>query len=316
MVNYLVNIRQVRRISLFYQDDGFGQSGLTALETVLTVLNMNISSTGKYARNTLNIDDALYTISKGSPEAILIVATTSMAAQFISYVQTNKTLFHNAVIFALISTIDTTAPPMRALKNVEVVGSQVVPPVTSLSYAIVREYRTNHRKIDPTGPLNAISLEGYILGKMISIALLRTPGLTSSTNRTLFTNSFYDVVERYLLGLQIGPYTACSADDAIYPLNSDTCACNQGLRSIWIVSISNGTVQDIPSGYINWKGSCFLDPKVISQPILFGLVSCFRIKINNKIASTDTGPKYETRSGIQAAFASFNARGGYNGRQV
>jgi hypothetical protein len=277
----LVNIRHCRRISILYQQDGFGLSGLSALSLALSNIGMTIKSLGSYKRNTLDILAAFNSISLGSPDAIVMFGTSAALGQFVKLVNTNTTFYPQAstITFAAVSFTElSTFISMMAPYANNTIVTQVVPPISLLNYQVVREYSYYHNLVDTTTPLNPISLEGYVVGKLTTIILSRTPNIGFYNNRTAFINTFYETVEHYIGGLLIGPYSDCTSGPVQYPLNSDTCSCNQGMRSVYAVAIQNGMVSAIPSAFFSWQGTCFINSTTqILQPITFGHVSVILI---------------------------------------
>ena len=63
MIDWLVNVKLIRKISIMYQNDAFGLAGLSGVNRILVnSLNIPITSLGTYTRNTLDVESAFYSI--------------------------------------------------------------------------------------------------------------------------------------------------------------------------------------------------------------------------------------------------------------
>ncbi len=122
IINYLLK-KNIKKISVFYQDDAYGYEIYSHTYEVLKKHHMNISSIGDYKRNTYFIDYAIKQILKTRPQAIIIGGTANVSAMFIKKV---KKLDKN-IIFCLISFVDA-EKLIKQLKDYKnIIFSEVVP---------------------------------------------------------------------------------------------------------------------------------------------------------------------------------------------
>ena len=89
VVRYLVKIRrlQPRQIAVFAQQDSYGDSGFAGVAKAFRSMGVNDSAILRlnYARNTVDVDDAINQLKLAKPpvKAIVMVATYRAAARFI-----------------------------------------------------------------------------------------------------------------------------------------------------------------------------------------------------------------------------------------
>ena len=167
IADQLVGDLSIKKISILYQDDSYGRSGLKELSTVLKNKNIEIASQGVYLRNTTAVKTALLEIMEKSPKAVVIVGAYKAAAKFI---QLAKTLNFRP-IFICISFVGAKALALE-LKNHPsyVLISQVVPHPFDASNSLVKNYQKAVQK-----DFNFVSLEGYIAGRL-AVQVLKLMG--------------------------------------------------------------------------------------------------------------------------------------------
>ncbi|EFC40540.1 predicted protein [Naegleria gruberi] len=203
MVDWLVNTKLIRRISIMYQNDAFGIAGFNGINrSLVSRMNISLCSTGLYTRNTLAVEDAFYTIGKCNPEAIVLVGTYAPLSKYIKMVKNvafsaNGTNYGyekaSEMIFLTVSfvgsaalTDDLNQSPLPSLKFAStyytdnVIISQVVPSPMDLTVPVVRSYhRARKAYLKATGKdvstfqPTFIELEGYLTGKL-AYSMLKT----------------------------------------------------------------------------------------------------------------------------------------------
>ncbi|MDE0091800.1 MAG: ABC transporter substrate-binding protein [Oligoflexia bacterium] len=163
IVERLVSDLKIKKISILYQDDSYGQAGFTGLEMALKKKNMEIASSGVYMRNTTAVKTALLDIMAGQPEAVLIVGAYRPAADFIKKA---RTVNFNPLFLSL-SFVGTNAL-YKELENhlTPVVITQVVPFPYNVRNSLVASYQKAVKD-----NFNFVSLEGYLVGKFTVMAL-------------------------------------------------------------------------------------------------------------------------------------------------
>lgn len=175
LVSYLTHVRQVTRISCFYQNDSYGYSGLKGLEIALKKRGMTLVSKGSYERNTVAVMGALRDINRARPEAVVLVGTYPACAE---YIKLSKTKIKRKQIFCNISFVgaESLQKALGEHYGRDVIVSQVVPYPWDTGIPIVREYIEAMGKYQHDHPISFVSLEGYIAGKLFGRIARAVPG--------------------------------------------------------------------------------------------------------------------------------------------
>ncbi len=166
LASYLIDQKNIKKISCFYQNDSYGFAGLRGIEIALEKRGMELVSAGSYERNTVAVMGGLQEIYKAEPEAVILVGAYSACAEFIKL---SKTKVNRDLLFCNISFVGT-----ESLKETlggygeNVIVSQVVPGPHDVSIPLVREYQLAMKKYQHDVPLSFTSLEGYIAGKLFA----------------------------------------------------------------------------------------------------------------------------------------------------
>ena len=82
IVNQLVSIG-IKNIAVFYQNDGFGKSGLEGITTSLWKHNIKPSAVATVERNSTDVTAAVDIISKAKPQAVIMVTLYKPTAAFV-----------------------------------------------------------------------------------------------------------------------------------------------------------------------------------------------------------------------------------------
>ncbi len=82
IVNQLVGLG-LKNIAVFYQNDGFGLSGLDGVKAALKKHNMEPSAVGTVERNSLDVEAAAKAISKANAQAVVMVTLYKPTAAFV-----------------------------------------------------------------------------------------------------------------------------------------------------------------------------------------------------------------------------------------
>eukprot|EP00808_Paulinella_micropora_P023142 g62502.t1 len=233
-------------ISIFYQDDGYGQAGLLALDTQLLNRGTQILSKGTYRRNTENVEEGLAKMQDASlpqPQAVVLIGTARALAKFIVLARPKwpQVLFHTvSFVGAEVFATELLAAGPTALGNVYV--TQVVPSPFESS-PLVLDFLQALQESCPSCRPSYAAMEGYMAGLLTEAILLRMeldatkdrfepasfPVLRQRFRDALFHNS------RFLLGKNIflGPF----ADTCEQGQENCLEACNQGMRSVELTQI-------------------------------------------------------------------------------
>ena len=174
LASYLIEVKKIRKIACFYQDDSYGLVGLEGIERALKKRGLDLVSRGSYERNTVAVLRGLTDVLKAEPEAVVLVGTYSACAEFIKLgkARTTKDLLYCNISF--VGTESLQAALGRYTSNVIV--SQVVPYPEDSTIPLIREYTAAMRKYQHDAPVSFTSLEGYIAGKLFFQISSAVPG--------------------------------------------------------------------------------------------------------------------------------------------
>ncbi|MGZ5072448.1 MAG: ABC transporter substrate-binding protein, partial [Usitatibacter sp.] len=158
----------VDRIAVFYQNDAYGQAGLAGVERALKKRNLQLIAKGTVERNTTDVQKAIESINKASPQAVVMISAYKSCAAFIKDMKkagANPTFWNVSFVGS--------AALAKELggegRGVQI--SQVVPFPWDGSLPVVREYQ---RAIaEAKGQPGFGTLEGYLAAKVMVEGLRR-----------------------------------------------------------------------------------------------------------------------------------------------
>ena len=165
IVNQLVSLG-LKNIAVFYQNDGFGLSGLDGVTAALKKHNLTPSAVGTVERNSLDVAKAVEAIAKATPQAVVMVTLYKPTAAF---VKAMKKAGQNPMLMTL--------SPVGAELLVQELGadargigiSQVVPYPWNNVVPIVRDYQ----KLSEKQQYSYYGMEGYIMARTLVEGLKR-----------------------------------------------------------------------------------------------------------------------------------------------
>ncbi len=190
LVEHMINEMGKKRFGVIYQDDAFGRSVLANYVVVLNSYDLPVLAKSAYSRNTHAVHSSLFTLDKADLDAVLLVGSYTANADVINlafllgreYVMANLSFVAPYDLLALVSD-----KSPESLANILV--SQVVPDVNETSLALVRNFRRDIINFDSSssslkdarGPegvdlIDAVSLEGYIIGRFVIDVVDRLDG--------------------------------------------------------------------------------------------------------------------------------------------
>ena len=173
MVEHLTRDLGVTRIAIFYQDDAFGQAGLAGVKLALDRRKMALVAEGTYERNTTAVKRALLSIRSGRPEAVIMVGAYKPCAEFIKLAHQ----FRLDAVFVNISFVGSDALAKELGRDgAGVVVTQVVPFPQDGSIGLVAHYHAALKAVKPDAVPGFVSLEGYMVGRLVVMALERVGG--------------------------------------------------------------------------------------------------------------------------------------------
>ena len=170
MVTRLRQDLNISKIAVLYQNDSYGFDGLRGVQAaVREVKGTQLVSSGSYRRNTLAVKTALLDIERGKPQAVIAIGSYLPVATFIKWA--NK-IGMRATVFMAVSFTGVT-PMATQLQNNRgrVFVTQVVPPPDNLKSPLVVNYRKALKAVDAKAQPGFISLEGYVVGRLVAAAL-------------------------------------------------------------------------------------------------------------------------------------------------
>ncbi|MEP0430775.1 ABC transporter substrate-binding protein [Rhodopirellula bahusiensis] len=169
-------------IGFFTQNDSYGDDGffggLAAIRRHKAVKVSDVPH-GRYRRNTSQIEDGLADLlmQQPLPKAVIMVGTYEPCSKLVRLARMND--FNPQ--FLAVSFVGTDAL-QRSLGEIAngIVATQVVPHFDS-DLPLVLEYREAMRAYDPEVPQSFVSLEGYIVGRILIKAVASIRGEVSRT---------------------------------------------------------------------------------------------------------------------------------------
>jgi ABC-type branched-subunit amino acid transport system substrate-binding protein len=172
-IEHLTKDLGITKIAILYQDDAFGLAGLDGVQRAMAKRNMSLVASGTFTRNTTAVKSALLDIMKAKPEAVVTVAPYKPVAEFIK-------LAHQVKLDALFVAISFVGSNSLATElgnqGAGVIVSQVVPFPWDTSLPVVASYQKAIVAADAHALPGFVSLEGYVVGRLVVDALKRIDG--------------------------------------------------------------------------------------------------------------------------------------------
>lgn len=173
MVEHLIKDLGASKIAIMYQDDAFGQAGLAGVKKALDKRQMQLAGEGTFERNTVAVKNALLTIKKAEPQAVVMISPYKPAAEFIKLARQIK-LDATFVNISFVGS-DALAKELGAA-GAGVVVTQVVPFPKDAGIPVVARYHAALKASTPDAQPGFVSLEGYLVGRAIASALEKVNG--------------------------------------------------------------------------------------------------------------------------------------------
>ena len=211
-IEHLVTDLGISKVSILYQDDAFGLAGLEGVKRAMAKRNMSLVSMGSFKRNTTAVKSALLDIMKAEPQAVVMVGPYKPIAEFIKLARQGNI---DAVLVAISFVGSDALAQEMGDKGGGVIVSQVVPFPWDTSLPAVATY---HAALAPAnGKPGFVSLEGYLVGRLVVETLKRIPGEPTR-------EAFLDVIAkngRFDLGgitLSYGPNKNQGMDEVFFTI--------------------------------------------------------------------------------------------------
>lgn len=224
LAQYLVDKKGLKKIACFYQNDGYGQAGLSGIEKALKKRGMELVTTGTYQRNTVAVKSGLLKIRRAKPDAVVMVGAYKPCAEFIKLA---KKLGMKDTVYANISFVGTEALRKELGEAGEgCVISQVVKFPWDKSVPLVKEYHAAMKKHQPDARIGFVSLEGFMVGKLFSMT---SQAVGSSLTSESFINAIHGTKVFDLGGVKL----KFGSND------------HQGMDEVFLTVIKNGEIQPL-----------------------------------------------------------------------
>ena len=172
-IEHLTTDLRVSRIAILYQDDTFGRAGYSGVAKAMERRGMKLVAEGTYERNTTAVKTALLAIREAKPEAVVMVGAYQPCAEFIKLARRLKL----NPIFVNISFVGANALAKElGADGKGVVVTQVVPFPWDTSLPLVARYQKALKAATPDAQIGFVSLEGYMVGRLVVEALGKIKG--------------------------------------------------------------------------------------------------------------------------------------------
>jgi branched-chain amino acid transport system substrate-binding protein len=169
IVNQLVGLG-LKNIAVFYQNDGFGLSGLEGVKAALKKHNLEPSAVGTVERNSLDVDAAVKSIAKAAPQAVVMVTLYKPTAAF---VKAMRKINQNPQ-FMTLSPVGADLLVKELGNDARGVGiSQVMPYPFNDTTPVVREYQRLMQANKITN-YSYYGMEAYVTAKVMIEAIRRS----------------------------------------------------------------------------------------------------------------------------------------------
>lgn len=158
------------RFAVLYQNDSFGQDGLSNAERLITQFKGQLVAKASYEKNTTDVANAVKVINAASPQAVIMISNTAASAEFVKQMRVAGNV-------SQLTTLSTTDGPQVAAKiGAELAKglaiTQVVPAPTALSVPLSKEIQAAYKRFpNPDIALNHTMMEGYLAAKIIGEGL-------------------------------------------------------------------------------------------------------------------------------------------------
>ena len=173
---FLVDEKGLKKIACFYQDDGYGQAGLSGINIALEKRGLKLVAEGTYTRNTTAISKGLNAIAPSEPDAVVMVGAYKPCAEFIKSAKSNDQL--QDAFFCNISFVGTKnlVAELGDAGDEKCLISQVVPYPWDESIPLVKEFHEAMTAAGKQDQIGFITLEGYMVAKFFTQALEKIDG--------------------------------------------------------------------------------------------------------------------------------------------
>ena len=162
MVARLTEDLGITKIAVLYQNDSYGQAGLSGVRLALERRDLEPVASWYYRRNTNAVKRAVYHIVKADPEAVIMIGAYSPVAETVKLIRQDIDPVFMAVSFvgsnALVEELGS--------QGAGVYVTQVVPLPWDTDVPAVAAYQAALEALDAPDVPSFVSLEGYLAGRL------------------------------------------------------------------------------------------------------------------------------------------------------
>ncbi|MBL8413317.1 MAG: ABC transporter substrate-binding protein [Propionivibrio sp.] len=167
IVNQLVSIG-LKNIAVVYQNDGFGKSGLEGVTAALKKRNQTPSAVATVERNSIDVSQAVETITKASPQTVVMITLYKPTAEFVR--QMRKAKQHPQ--FMTLSPVGADLLVNELGDDARGIGiSQVMPYPWNDTIPIVRDYQ---KLLGKQGKFSYYGIEAYVMARLMVDAIRKS----------------------------------------------------------------------------------------------------------------------------------------------
>ena len=170
------------KIACFYQNDAYGNAGFSGVKLALSKRNLRLAGEGTYERNTVAVRDGVLAIQKAQPEAVVLISVHKPGVEF---VRVAKEVGLKVPLVAISPVTELFAADLGAA-GAGVVVTQIVPFPGDASIPVVKRYQEALKAVEAGAKPDFVSLEGYLVGRLVVAALGRLDG---APTREAFLNA-------------------------------------------------------------------------------------------------------------------------------
>ena len=164
IVNQLLSLG-FNRIAVFYQNDGFGKSGLDGVVAALGRHNQAPLVVASVERNSVDVAAAVQAIAKAGPQAVIMVTLYRPTAAFVRAMRQAR----QTPQFMTLSPVGADMLVQELGEEARGIGiSQVMPSPWNDTTSLVRDY---HRLVGKTGKHSYYGVEAFAMARLLVDAL-------------------------------------------------------------------------------------------------------------------------------------------------
>lgn len=216
-IKHLTESVGAKKIAILYQDDSFGRAGLSGVEKAMGKRGLELVAKGTYQRNTVAVKGALLTIRKAKPDAVVMVGSYKPIAAFVKLAKRMRL----KSTYVTISFVGSKALAEELGDDgAGVVVSQVVPLPNDSTIPLIGEYQAALAEVDDAAEPGFVSLEGYLVGRLMIDAL---SGIKGDVTREKLISTVKQIGSFEVGGvsLQFGPEDSQGMDDIFLSVISE-----------------------------------------------------------------------------------------------